>query len=42
MSDKAILFSIRPQYADKIFEGAKIVELRRLPEVHKRKKIFWA
>ncbi len=30
MSDKAILFSIRPQYADKIFEGAKTVELRRV------------
>lgn len=30
MSDNAILFSIRPQYADKIFEGIKTVELRRV------------
>lgn len=30
MLDKAILLSIRPQYADKIFEGDKTVELRRV------------
>lgn len=37
MSEKAILLSIRPQYADKIFEGNKTVELRRVcPKYIKR------
>lgn len=30
MSSNAILMSIRPQYADKIFDGTKTVELRRI------------
>lgn len=30
MPDNAILLSIRPQYAEKIFEGSKTVELRRV------------
>lgn len=30
MTDKAILLSIRPRYADMIFEGSKTVELRRV------------
>jgi predicted transcriptional regulator len=30
MSKNAILMSIRPQYADKIFDGTKTVELRRI------------
>ncbi len=30
MSSNAIVLSIRPQYAEKIFEGTKRVELRRI------------
>ena len=37
MSGNAIFLSIRPQYADKIFEGAKTVELRRIRPKHIRK-----
>ncbi len=29
MTDKLLLLSIQPQYADKIFDGTKLVELRR-------------
>lgn len=37
MSDNAIFLSIRPQYVDKIFEGTKTVELRRVRPKHLRK-----
>ncbi|MEW6358525.1 MAG: ASCH domain-containing protein [Planctomycetota bacterium] len=30
MSDRAVMISIRPEYADKIFDGKKCVELRRV------------
>lgn len=30
MSDRAILMSIKPQYAEKIFDGTKTIELRRV------------
>ena len=37
MSSNAIVLSIRPQYAKKIFEGIKTVELRRTCPKHIRK-----
>ena len=37
MSGNAIFLSIRPQYANKIFEGTKTVELRRVCPKHMRK-----
>jgi predicted transcriptional regulator len=37
MSGTAILLSIRPQYADRIFEGTKTVELRRVRPRYVRK-----
>lgn len=37
MSSNAIVLSIRPQYAKKIFEGTKNVELRRIRPKHIKK-----
>ena len=37
MPRNAILLSIRPQYADKIFQGTKTVELRRVRPKHIKK-----
>ena len=37
MSSNVIFLSIRPQHVDKIFEGAKTVELRRVRPKHLRK-----
>jgi len=37
MSSNAIVLSVRPQYAEKIFEGTKTVELRRIRPKHVRK-----
>lgn len=37
MSSNAIVLSVRPQYAEKIFEGTKTVELRRIRPKYVRK-----
>lgn len=40
MPRNAILLSIRPQYADKIFQGTKTVELRRIRPKHIKKGVL--
>jgi predicted transcriptional regulator len=41
MSQKTLLLSIRPQYAEKIFDGTKKVELRRIkPNVNSGDTVF--
>lgn len=40
MSSSAILLSIRPQYANKIFQGIKTVELRRVRPKHIQKGVL--
>jgi predicted transcriptional regulator len=41
MPDKALLLSIRPEFADKIFEGTKTAELRRTrPRVKRGDRVY--
>lgn len=41
MPDKTLLLSIRPEFADKIFEGTKKAELRRTrPKVNKGDRVY--